>query len=208
MTEYFEDQINFYFLLDNIENGSLSSLVNARKGSIDFSFIRRSFLQIIHTLSKIHKKNIIHRDLKPDNILFDKDNNVGIIDFGSAFEYEKIDDNGFVECKVRVLGSIDFTTPEVLNKAESISPALDLWDYGCCLFFAMTGKAPFFSPNRLETFDNIKNCKYSLEEVKDKDAAGLIGKLLNVDPEKRIGFNEHESGYPSICNHPFFNCVI
>jgi hypothetical protein len=36
----------------------------------------------------------------------------------------------------------------------------------------------------------------------------LILKLLVIDPEKRLGYGESDTGYPSIRNHPFFQKIV
>ena len=37
-----------------------------------------------YTIDFLHSKNIVHRDLKPNNIMFDENMNIKIIDFGEA----------------------------------------------------------------------------------------------------------------------------
>jgi serine/threonine protein kinase len=37
----------------------------------------------------LHKKGFVHRDLKPENICLENDQNVKIIDFGTARKFTK-----------------------------------------------------------------------------------------------------------------------
>lgn len=39
-------------------------------------------IELIGVLREVHANNVVHRDLKPQNIMFDKENNAYLVDFG------------------------------------------------------------------------------------------------------------------------------
>lgn len=51
-------------------------------GALEEPLSRALFRQLLEGLSYIHSHNIIHRDIKPENILFDRNYNLKICDFG------------------------------------------------------------------------------------------------------------------------------
>ena len=207
MDFYFEDNVANYFVLQYYSNLDIVKYLKKRKFSDEnerICYIRKIFLQVVNALSEIHKKSIIHRDIKLENILIDSTGeNAVICDFGSAF-IAPFDEDGFCSCPKIVSGTLDYNTPEVLNKDERISHAMDLWCLGVSLYTIIVGQTPFFSPNRIKTLDNIKNCEYDKTKVEDEEAKDLISKLLVVNPKERLGFNDYQTGYESIKSHPFF----
>jgi serine/threonine protein kinase len=80
------------------------------------------FQQLIDTMIYLHNMNICHRDIKPENILFDKNNEIKLIDFGFSFCYGnqnlKINDD---------FGTPSYACPE-MHKGEKYNPELpDVW---------------------------------------------------------------------------------
>ena len=80
---HFEDDKNFYLILQLAENGSLfSKLVKAR--SFDESTAAQYLREIALAVQYLHSRDppIIHRDLKPQNLLVQEGNFIKIADFG------------------------------------------------------------------------------------------------------------------------------
>jgi serine/threonine protein kinase len=78
-----KDEKNLYFVTDIAANGTLDDLFKTKK-TLPIPVVRAITAQIAYTIDFFHSKNIAHRDLKPNNIMFDDNWNIKIIDFGEA----------------------------------------------------------------------------------------------------------------------------
>ncbi|EAY14461.1 AGC family protein kinase [Trichomonas vaginalis G3] len=193
---YFEDPLCFNFVLEYVEGGDMFTLRHELVPQLP-----HIFKQVVSSLAYLHSHKIIHRDIKLENILVDHNNNIKLCDFGSA---KICEEETSTFCRSSYIGSADYTAPEILNK-QDICHALDLWDLGIAIYAAYNGHGPFYSLNRLQVFDNIRNCKYAMVETIPGAAQDLISKLLKLDPKERLGYNDFSTGYSTILSHPYFN---
>jgi serine/threonine protein kinase len=98
-------------------------------------------------LDYIHGNKFIHRDLKPENIILDKNGNCYLIDYGIA----KVMTNTAYTI-TRAKGTLHYLAPECLDADDlteneeiisMITPAVDVWAYGCILSFLFSGILPW-----------------------------------------------------------------
>lgn len=113
------------------------------------------------------------------------------------------------------VGTPDYLAPETIkgtNSEASASGSSDWWSLGCILFEFLFGYPPFHASTISQVFENITQgnvdwpdfgSEESFSEICSTEAKDLIIKLLNVDPEKRLGTN----GSYEIMTHPFFNNI-
>lgn len=89
---------------------------------------------ILEGVTYLHNKNIVHRDLKPENVVFTKDDNVKIVDFGTSkvFNCEKMR---------QTYGTPYYIAPEVLN--QNYNEKCDVWSCGVILYILLSGVPPF-----------------------------------------------------------------
>nr|WP_196444967.1 serine/threonine-protein kinase [Planomonospora sp. ID67723] len=89
-------------------------------------------------LTAIHGAGVVHRDLKPSNVLLSP---VGprVIDFGIA---RALDTLSGVTGTGEIIGTPRYMAPEVL-RGEPVSPACDVFSWGCLVAFAASGRSPF-----------------------------------------------------------------
>ena len=89
-------------------------------------------------------------------------------------------------------GSALYLAPEVLNDDYDLQ--CDAWSIGVVGYYTLTGQPPFTGPTLNDVFDSIRTGSYSLDLVKEKgrtpEAADFIGRLLVVDPAKRMTVDE------------------
>ena len=87
INDVFEENGTAYYVMEYLSEGSLSERIpaNGLPESEAVSYIR----QIADALSYIHENKILHLDIKPSNILFRKEDEAVLIDFGISKHYDE-----------------------------------------------------------------------------------------------------------------------
>lgn len=73
----------FYIILEYLKNGEVFDYLS-KTGPFSENLARFYFMQLMEGLTLIHNAGICHRDIKLENLLYDKDFNLRISDFGLA----------------------------------------------------------------------------------------------------------------------------
>ncbi|MBO3750937.1 serine/threonine protein kinase [Streptosporangiaceae bacterium NEAU-GS5] len=131
------DGDQLYVVTEYVEGPNLEQVVE-RAGPLEGSSLDGLAVGVATALTAIHAAGIIHRDLKPSNVLL---SSVGprVIDFGIA---RALDTFGGVTHTGELVGTPRYMAPEVL-RGEDISPACDVFSWGCLIAYAASGRAPF-----------------------------------------------------------------
>ena len=147
-------------------------------------------------LDYFHKNGITFRNLNPNDIIIEKDGYLKISDikFDSLFKIKK---NNLIP-KVT-----EWSCPEELC-GKKIEKEADWWIYGIILYELFYGIPPFFSEdeNKLKELIEKSELRFPKEPKINKSAIDLIIKLLNKNPDKRLG---HNKDFDDIKNHEFFS---
>jgi serine/threonine protein kinase/WD40 repeat protein len=107
-------------------------------------YLRQAALGLQHAF----KKGLVHRDIKPANLLVTVNGEgtrpvVKVLDFGLAlFESETQHARKLTQVG-RLLGTIDYISPEQAEDPRTADIRSDLYSLGCCLFHLLTGQVPF-----------------------------------------------------------------
>ncbi|KAK6198029.1 response regulator receiver [Scheffersomyces amazonensis] len=111
---------------------------------------------------------------------------------------------------IKFVGTPDYLAPETIEGVGQ-SEVSDWWSLGCILFEFIYGYPPFHDETPDKVFKNILNGQIDWPELSAEDdemicppdAKDLIKKLLNVNPELRLGYN----GADEIKSHPYFRGI-
>ncbi|CAN8099717.1 unnamed protein product [Discula destructiva] len=162
-----------------------------RHGKLPVDKVQKTFTQLVGAVAHVHQKHCVHRDLKLENILLDKHENVKLLDFGFAREYE-----GKTNYLQTFCGTICYSAPEMLKGEKYAGEKVDVWSLGIILYALLCGELPFDDDD-----DDVTRRKILTEEPKYPDhippeALSLIKQLLSKRPFPRPGLLD-------ILNHPF-----
>jgi aurora kinase len=190
---HFEDNIYCYFLMEYIPKGNLYGLMpKDKKKRINTKVIASIIKDIISGLYYLHNMNppIIHRDIKPENILLGEGLIAKITDFGwSNYIIGGIK-------RTTMCGTPIYLAPEII-KEEGHNEKVDIWCVGVLLFELVTGSLPFKGSDLDSLKKNILSLNISWPKDINLDAKNLIMKILKLDPDSRISFED-------MLQHPFF----
>ena len=189
--EVIESSSSFYIIMEYAQGGELFNYI-VEKEKLTEKETSFYFYQIIQGVKEIHNKKICHRDIKPENLLFTKNKILKIIDFGLSSEYE--------EFLTTPCGSPCYASPEMIKGKKYNGLSIDLWACGVILFAMLCGYLPFDDKNNKELFKKIVECRIDYpqedEVILSENSLDLINKILNPNPQERIGVED-------ILEHPF-----
>ncbi|XP_078490322.1 3-phosphoinositide-dependent protein kinase 1 [Ciona intestinalis] len=198
----FEDEKRLYFVLSYAKNGELLSYIEANT-YLPLECAKFYSAEIVLALEYLNCMHIIHRDLKPENILLTDDMHIQITDFGTAKLPPENRTNS--ERTTSFVGTAEYVPPELLTTKRSCASS-DLWALGCIVYQMLTGKTPFHDDSEYFVFQKIVSRDFKCPTTMNEDAQDLIGKLLVVDPDDRLG-SARQGGFDRLKAHPFFRGI-
>ena len=140
VSDVFEENDTAYYVMDYIEGGSLSGLVD-RDGALEESKALAYIREICSALEYVHSRNRLHLDLKPGNIMLDSAGHTILIDFGTSKQYDEV--NG--ENSSTLMGHTPGYAPLEMYQKGGVShftPTTDVYSLGATLYKLLTGERP------------------------------------------------------------------
>jgi 3-phosphoinositide dependent protein kinase-1 len=150
----FHDSQAVYLVLECCCGGDLTHIIHHGKDTKDWELNAAYLgLELIQALQVIHERKMIHADLKPSNVLFKSSGRLLLADFGCAIDWA---DQRSVGTPVVLHGTAEYSSPEVIQaRLDDISPALDLWSYGCILYALWSGVSPFRAATEASVVERV-----------------------------------------------------
>ncbi len=174
---YFEENGTAYFVMEFIEGTSFDQYIKDHGGKIPYEEAEKVMLPVIDALAAVHAKGIVHRDVTPDNIYLTKDGGVKLLDFGAA-RYSLGDKSRSLD----VVLKHGFAPKEQYTRRGRQGPYTDVYTVGASLYFAVTGRRPPDSIDRLEEDELIPPS--SLVKIPQEKEDAIL-KAMNVQPANR-----------------------
>ena len=185
----FQDSVHLFMVQEFLPGGSLLGYLR-ENGYLQNDHARFYAGEIFLGVSYLHNNGIIYRDLKPDNILFDMEGHIRIVDLGFA---KQLDKNGLTNT---FCGTPSYLAPEVILK-KSYGLEVDWWAYGIIIFQLCCGCSPFQEAKHISTFARILRCSIRWppdpQVFFNDDVFDLISWLLELEPENRPFMDEIQS---------------
>lgn len=152
---------------------------------LEESEVKRLLCQLLSALAYCHTHNISHRDIKLDNILIDPyTSHLTLIDFGfSAHSHSN-------EKLATFCGTPSYMAPEIVSRREYRGQPADMWAVGVLLYTLLCGAHPFRGDGEKELFRRIAAGVYSAPQGASEEMKELVGRMLQVDPAKRVTSEE------------------
>ncbi|WP_067477841.1 serine/threonine-protein kinase [Actinomadura hibisca] len=172
-----------YVVTEYIEGPSLERAV-AERGPLPGSDLEGLAVGVATALAAIHGAGIVHRDLKPANVLLSA-TGPRVIDFGIA---RALDAAEGPTRTGQLVGTPNYLPPELL-RGEPITPASDVFSWGCVVGYAGTGRAPFAGNTVPEIFYRVAHEPPKLDDL-DPSLRALVGAALDKDPRNRPSVQE------------------
>ena len=168
-----------YVVMELVQGHSLQNHVDMGMLLPMHQVIQASFKCCL-ALNFANSEGIIHQDIKPSNIMLTIDNDVKIIDFGTAV-MTHLDD-------MQDLHLLAYAAPERLV-GKPLTFQSDIYSLGATMFKLLTGKLPFAAEDSFSYSDKVLhdepvNIRTLRPEVSEA-LANVVHKALQKSPAKR-----------------------
>src|SRR3954467_13793553 len=158
-----QDGVDF-IVMELVPGGSLEARL--QNGALPIDDVLRIGAAIADALHDAHERGFLHRDLKPGNVVFAKDGQPKILDFGLALLLANAKGSGKITQTGMILGSLPYMSPEqLLGEADSAST--DIYALGVMLFEMAAGRRPFVKErSEAMMFEIFSNAAPALRSIR------------------------------------------
>lgn len=205
--ECIETTMRFYIIMQYAENGSLLQLIRKEK-FLPENRAKSYFSQLINAVEYIHKMGVVHRDIKCENIVFDENFTLKLIDFGFARgNMQPVMAGGKMKpvLSKTFCGSHAYASPEILKSIPYQPQLSDIWAVGVVLYTMVFGRLPF--SNQTNVVVLIKQVadgpKFPKDRCVSDECKSVIQRILrpaevriSIEEMRRLPWlTEEDSGY-------------
>ncbi|MET7328536.1 serine/threonine-protein kinase [Nonomuraea sp. NPDC005650] len=167
-----------YMVTEYIAGTPLSDQIS-KYGALEPGPLHGVALGVAAALAAIHVAGLVHRDLKPANVILSL-SGPRVIDFGIARALDR--ETGFT-LSGELLGSPGWWAPEQV-RGEVVSPAADIFAWGCLVAYAGNGRHPFGRGDPITLATRVLNTPPELGAL-PAPLNELVRRATSMDPAVR-----------------------
>ena len=141
---FFRANDTVYMVMRYERGRTLQEHIEARRGPLSESWIRRTFSQLLNGLREVHSHKLLHLDIKPGNIYVRNDGSPLLIDFGAARQTLTAEGT-----KLPPMYTPGYASPEHYANRENLGPWSDMYSVGAAMYACLAAEAPQPADQRL-----------------------------------------------------------
>ena len=172
--DYFEENGTAYIVMEYLSGPTLQEYEKEHKGKSSEKQAEILLEPVINALAYIHSIGIVHCDISPDNLIFNKEGQLKLIDFGAAKNKKKEKEEQY--CKG------GYTAPEQYLEKEFVGPWSDVYSLCAVWYEMLTGIKVPPAVERLQK-DRLKNITMASEVSEQTN--NILKKGLSLEIQKR-----------------------
>lgn len=150
--DYFSENNTEYFVMEYIKGKSLKYLTYIQNGKTSLENAAIMFFTVGSALMEVHQHGIIHRDISPENIMFDSDGGISLIDFGACKNFTLPPNLGSESIFLKP----GFAPPEQYEFDGNQGEWTDVYALAATFYTVVSGEPLVDSTHRLEN-DTMKS---------------------------------------------------
>lgn len=180
---FFYENGTAYIVMDYVAGSNLKKYLADNGGRLDETTVLTLMKPVLESLYEVHKQGLIHRDISPDNIMFDDDGSIKLIDFGAVRG-----SSAETEMTYTVMLKHGYAPQEQYYTKGNQGPWTDIYSLCATMYKMLTGNVP---PNCIErmsedTYMPPSYCGIAVSEGVEKALAK--GLAVNIaDRYQNIG---------------------
>lgn len=179
--DYFQENNTAYIVMKFVEGKNLKQYLDGQGGKMEPARVFAMMEPLMESLSAVHREGLIHGDISPKNIIVGPNDQLCLIDFGSA-DYEKTGPTIY-------LYTTGYAPLEQYGNPERLGPWSDIYSLCATIYRAITGVVLQDAMDRFvlksEGKDSLKKpSQLGIALSRQQEEALLKG--LELDIEKRF----------------------
>jgi serine/threonine protein kinase len=172
--DYFSSGDRAYLVMQDLRGRDLEQILNSTDGFLPVEQVLDWAIQICEVLSYLHNHQppVVFRDMKPANVMIDEREQVRLIDFGIAKQFQRGQPGAMI-------GTEGYSPPEQYKGIAS--PEGDVFALGATLHHLLTRSDPRREPPFSFEQRPVRQYNPDVPEA----LASIVERALDYDPKKR-----------------------